>query len=78
MDLDVLKPDDWQPPCLLTDREQEILELVVDGCNNATIANHLYITVGTVKTHIRSILKERCARDRTDAAVKALRLGLVV
>lgn len=61
----------------LTDRELEVLELIVAGCSNALIAEKLYITVGTVKTHVRSILNKLCADDRTQAAVRALRSGLV-
>ncbi len=61
----------------LTERELEVLELIVAGCNNAQIAEKLYITVGTVKTHVRSILNKLCADDRTQAAVRALRSGLV-
>ncbi|MDX2213514.1 MAG: response regulator transcription factor [Oculatellaceae cyanobacterium bins.114] len=61
----------------LTERELEVLELIVAGCSNATIAEKLYITVGTVKTHVRNILNKLCADDRTQAAVRALRSGLV-
>lgn len=61
----------------LTDRELEILELIVAGCSNAEIAERSYITVGTVKTHVRSILNKLGVDDRTKAAVRALRAGLV-
>lgn len=61
----------------LTSRELEILELIVQGYSNAAIAEHLYITVGTVKTHIRNILHKLCVDDRTQAAIQALRCGLV-
>jgi DNA-binding NarL/FixJ family response regulator len=61
----------------LTERELEVLQLIVDGCSNAAIAQKLYITVGTVKTHVRNILNKLCADDRTQAAVRALRSGLV-
>lgn len=61
----------------LTDRELEVLQLIVEGCSNAAIADKLYITVGTVKTHVRNILNKLCADDRTQAAVRALRSGLV-
>jgi len=61
----------------LTERELEVLELIVDGYSNAAIAEELYITVGTVKTHVRNILSKLCAADRTQAAVRALRSGLV-
>lgn len=61
----------------LTDRELEVLELIVAGCSNAAIAEKLYITVGTVKTHVCNILNKLSASDRTQAAVRALRTGLV-
>ena len=61
----------------LTDRELEVLELIVAGCSNAEISERLYITVGTVKTHVCHILNKLCADDRTQAAVRALRAGLV-
>jgi two-component system, NarL family, response regulator LiaR len=61
----------------LTERELEVLQLIVEGCSNASIAEKLYITVGTVKTHVRNILNKLCADDRTQAAVRALRAGLV-
>ncbi len=61
----------------LTDRELEVLELIVAGCSNADISEKLYITVGTVKTHVCHILNKLCADDRTQAAVRALRAGLV-
>lgn len=61
----------------LTQRELEVLELIVSGASNATIAEKLHITVGTVKTHVRNILSKLCADDRTQAAVRALRSGLV-
>ncbi len=61
----------------LTDRELEVLELIVAGCSNAEISEKLYITVGTVKTHVCHILNKLCADDRTQAAVRALRAGLV-
>ena len=61
----------------LTDRELEVLQLIVDGCSNAQIAEKLFISIGTVKTHVRNILNKLCADDRTQAAVRALRSGLV-
>ncbi|MFN3927125.1 MAG: response regulator [Pseudanabaenaceae cyanobacterium] len=61
----------------LTERELEVLAEIVNGYSNAEIAERLYITVGTVKTHVRNILNKLCADDRTQAAVRALRAGLV-
>jgi DNA-binding NarL/FixJ family response regulator len=61
----------------LSDRELEVLQLIVEGDSNAVIAEKLFITIGTVKTHVRNILNKLCADDRTQAAVKALRSGLI-
>ena len=61
----------------LTVRELEVLQLIVEGHNNPTIARKLYITMGTVKTHVRNILKKLYVSDRTQAAIRALRSGLV-
>lgn len=61
----------------LTARELEILECIVSGCSNAQIAEKLFVTVGTVKTHVRNILNKLGASDRTQAAVRALRSGLI-
>ncbi len=61
----------------LTERELEILQLIVDGYSNSAIADHLFISLGTVKTHVRNILNKLCADDRTQAAVLALRSGLI-
>ena len=61
----------------LTDREIEILQLIVQGSSNAEISSALYVTVGTIKTHIRHILNKLCVDDRTHAAVLALRAGII-
>lgn len=61
----------------LTEREIEILQLIVRGYSNAEIAEALYVTVGTIKTHVRHILNKLCVDDRTHAAVLALRAGII-
>lgn len=61
----------------LTPRELEVLGLIVEGCDNAEIAKRLFLTVGTVKTHVRGILSKLCVDDRTQAAVRALRSGII-
>ncbi|AKG23739.1 response regulator transcription factor [Calothrix sp. 336/3] len=75
--IDSLHSEEIIDPYTLTERELEVLQLIVEGCSNAVIAERLYITVGTVKTHVRNILNKLCADDRTQAAVRALRSGLV-
>jgi DNA-binding NarL/FixJ family response regulator len=61
----------------LTERELETLELIVAGKSNSEIADSLFVTVGTVKTHVHNILHKLGVDDRTQAAVRALRAGLV-
>jgi len=76
-DTEATAGDPAQAAYPLTERELEVLRSIVDGASNAEIARQLYITVGTVKTHVRNILNKLCAEDRTQAAVRALRSGLI-
>ncbi len=52
----------------LTDREQEIMELLAQGLSNQVIAEHLSVEVGTVKNHVHRILKKLNVRNRQEAA----------
>ena len=61
----------------LTPRELDVLRLIADGAGNADIADRLHLGLGTVKGHIREILEKLSATDRTQAAVNALRRGLL-
>jgi len=61
----------------LTKREQEILALVATGKSNQEIADILYISAGTVRVHVHAILHKLDVRDRTQAAVLAIRKQLV-
>ena len=61
----------------LTERELEILRLVADGRSNREIASGLYLSVGTVKTHIHNFTGKLGASNRTEAAATARRLGLI-
>jgi len=61
----------------LTPREISILELVVDGLTNKEIAAKLYISDNTVKIHLRNILEKLHLQNRIQAAVYAVRKGLV-
>jgi two-component system, NarL family, response regulator LiaR len=62
---------------VLSPRELEILKLLVEGQSNPAIAEQLYISLSTVKAHIRSIMNKLAVDDRVQAAVVALRSGLV-
>ena len=61
----------------LTDRELDVLSLIVEGLSNPEIADKLVITRSTAKAHVHSILQKLCASTRTEATVKALKEGLV-
>jgi DNA-binding NarL/FixJ family response regulator len=67
------------PPLVepLTERELEILSLIAKGDSNKEIAVALLIAEGTVKNHVTSILGKLAVRDRTQAALKGVELGLV-
>lgn len=61
----------------LTQREYEVLKLVVDGKSNNEIAQELMISEHTAKAHVCNIIQKLVVDDRTQAAVKALKEGLV-
>lgn len=61
----------------LSQRELEVLTLMVEGRSNPEIAAELYLSPNTVKTHVRGIMNKLAVDDRVQAAVVALRAGLV-
>lgn len=61
----------------LSQRELEVLTLIVGGLSNQAIADSLKISLATTKSHVRSILHKLAVDDRTEAAVQAMRRGLV-
>ena len=61
----------------LTKRENEILMLISEGKSNQEIADELFITLKTVKTHVSNILAKLEVEDRTQAAIYAFKHGLV-
>jgi two-component system, NarL family, response regulator LiaR len=61
----------------LSARELEVLKLMVEGLSNPEIAEKLYLSPNTVKTHVRGIMNKLSVDDRVQAAVVALRSGLV-
>jgi two-component system, NarL family, response regulator LiaR len=65
------------PQGTLSDREMEVLRLIVEGYSNPEIAKALYLSEHTVKTYVRGIMNKLLVNDRVQAAVLALRSGLV-
>ena len=61
----------------LTKREREILQLVADGHSTTEIARELFISAKTVKNHLASIYAKLDSRDRTQAVLSGMRLGIV-
>lgn len=78
--MDNLKAPAVQPNpnlALLSEREMEVLKLIVEGKSNAEIAEKLYLSTNTIKTHVRGIMNKLAVDDRVQAAVIALRSGIV-
>jgi DNA-binding NarL/FixJ family response regulator len=62
---------------LLSDRELEVLELIVEGFSNTEIGQKLYLSPNTVKTYVKGIMNKLVVSDRVQAAVAAVRRGLI-
>jgi len=72
--LDRPDPEDER---LVTKREEEVLQLIADGCSTPEVAARLFISQKTVKNHLASIYQKLDARDRTQAVLQAVRMGIV-
>ncbi len=66
-----------EPQPILSERELEVMQQLVEGHTTTQIATHLFISENTVKTHIRHILEKLEASNRTEAVSKALQMGLI-
>lgn len=62
---------------VVTKREEEVLQLIADGCSTSEVAEQMYISQKTVKNHLASIYQKLDARDRTQAVLQAVRMGIV-
>jgi two-component system response regulator DegU len=71
------EPADDDSERVVTKREVEVLQLIADGCSTPEVAERLYISQKTVKNHLASIYHKLDARDRTQAVLQAVRMGIV-
>ena len=62
---------------IITKREIDVLQLIADGCSTPEVAERLFISQKTVKNHLASIYQKLDARDRTQAVLRAVRMGIV-
>ncbi len=70
-------PEQPEEDRVVTKREEEVLQLIADGCSTPEVAERLYISQKTVKNHLASIYQKLDARDRTQAVLQAVRMGIV-
>lgn len=70
-------PETAEDDRVITKREEEVLQLIADGCSTPEVAERLYISQKTVKNHLASIYQKLDARDRTQAVLAAVRMGIV-
>ena len=71
-------PDnDFTPLEELTPREMQVIQLVAEGMTNKAIAQQLNISAHTVKFHVNAIMNKLSAQSRTEAVVRATRIGLI-
>ena len=70
-------PPAERPASPLTKREEEVLQLIADGCSTTEVAKNLFISAKTVKNHLASIYEKLNARDRTQAVLSAVKIGIV-
>jgi DNA-binding NarL/FixJ family response regulator len=70
-------PNQAEEDRIVTKREEEVLQLIADGCSTPEVAERLYISQKTVKNHLASIYQKLDARDRTQAVLQAVRMGIV-
>lgn len=69
--------DEFENNFSLTEREKEILALIASGLSNKDIADKLVLSLHTVKNHVRNIIQKLAVKDRTQAAILALKENII-
>jgi DNA-binding NarL/FixJ family response regulator len=72
---DAARPSDADG--VITKREEEVLQLIAEGLSTPEVAARLFISVKTVKNHLASIYAKLDSRDRTQAVVRAVKMGII-
>ncbi len=62
---------------IITRREEEVLQLIAEGLSTTEVATRLFISVKTVKNHLASVYQKLDSRDRTQAVVRAVKMGII-
>src|SRR5204862_388708 len=62
---------------VISKREEEVLQMIADGASTVEVAERLYISIKTVKNHLASTYQKLDARDRTQAVLRAGRMGII-
>jgi DNA-binding NarL/FixJ family response regulator len=75
--LEEVKREDGDEGPGISPREEEVLQLVADGLSIPDVAKTLFISAKTVKNHLASIYEKLDARDRTQAVLRAVRMGII-
>ena len=74
---DLVRREEAGAEPIVSKREEEVLQLIADGLSTTEVAEKLYISVKTVKNHLASIYQKLDTRDRTQAVLQAVRMGIV-
>jgi DNA-binding NarL/FixJ family response regulator len=74
---DLVRREESGAEPIISKREEEVLQLIADGLSTTEVAAKLYISVKTVKNHLASIYQKLDTRDRTQAVLQAVRMGIV-
>src|SRR5207302_5771203 len=62
---------------VISKREEEVLQLIAEGASTTEVAAKLFISVKTVKNHLASVYQKLDSRDRTQAVLRAVRMGII-
>jgi len=74
---EAVQPSPGVAESIITKREEEVLQLIAEGFSTTEVATKLFISVKTVKNHLASVYQKLDSRDRTQAVVRAVKMGII-